>query len=181
MRDLFELPRNLPIPTDDGAADHLPGAALPGLKLQSTSNRLIDLKNIKERVIIFFYPRTGEPNVPAPEDWDLIPGARGCTPQSCGFRDLYAEFKKFGYQVYGASSQNSQYQGEFVARNHIPFEILSDSNFELTESLKLPTFTYNGLRLIKRMALVIDQGIITKVFYPVFPPNENATKVLEWI
>ncbi|MGE0634435.1 MAG: peroxiredoxin, partial [Pseudobdellovibrionaceae bacterium] len=127
------------------------------------------------------YPRTGEPSKPAPPDWDLIPGARGCTPQSCGFRDLYREFQSLGFQVFGLSSQDTDYQKEFVNRNHIPFEILSDAEFALTDSLRLPTFVYNGMRLIKRMAWVIEDGKITKVFYPVFPPTENAATVLAWL
>lgn len=118
--------------------------------------------------ILFFYPRTGEPSKPAPADWDLIPGARGCTPQSCGFRDIYCEFQKSGFKIYGISSQSTEYQKEFVIRNHIPFEILSDDHFVLVENLKLPIFKYDGMRLIKRLALILNKGKIEKVFYPVF-------------
>ncbi len=181
MRDLNEIPEGLPIPTDDGACDHLKDASLPELILRTTSDRLIDLSQLQIPTLIFFYPRTGEPSKPAPADWDLIPGARGCTPQSCGFRDLYSEFKSLGFQVFGASSQSTDYQKEFVSRNHIPFEIISDEKFELTNKLNLPTFTYNGTKLIKRMAWVVNEGKINKVFYPVFPPNENASRVLEYL
>lgn len=182
MRDLNKIPDDLPIPSDDGACDHLLGALIPPIKLQSTHNRILKLDEATTKpTVLFFYPRTGEPLKPAPPDWDLIPGARGCTPQSCGFRDLHNEFKKLGFQVFGVSSQDSDYQIEFAKRNHIPFEILSDSNFELTTLLNLPTFVYNQMKLIKRMAWVVSQGRIQKVFYPVFPPNENAFTVLNWL
>jgi peroxiredoxin len=182
MRNLNELPDNLPVPEDDGACDHLSNMEMPSIRLLSTSNRLLDLAaQTLSPTVFFFYPRTGEPNKPAPADWDLIPGARGCTPQSCGFRDLYTEFKKHGLSIFGISSQSQAYQTEFVNRNHIPFEILSDEKFDLTNELNLPTFTYNSMRLIKRLALFCDQGKIKKVFYPVFPPNKNAETVLEWL
>jgi peroxiredoxin len=182
MRDLNKIPDGLPIPQDDGACNHLKDTLLPDINLKTTLDRMINLNEITQKpTIIFFYPRTGEPNKPAPADWDLIPGARGCTPQSCGFRDFYLEFQKLGYQVFGLSSQGSDYQKEFVERNHVPFEILSDSNFELTNQLNLPTFTYNGTPLIKRMAWVVVNSKIEQVFYPVFPPNENASVVLKWL
>jgi peroxiredoxin len=181
MRDLSKIPEGLPVPTDDGACDHLKGVLLPGVTLQTTSGRTVNLRDVRGRTVFFFYPRTGEPSKPAPPDWDLIPGARGCTPQSCGFRDLYQEFRILGFEIYGVSSQDSSYQKEFVIRNHIPFEILSDSEFRLTDSLRVPTFQYNGMRLIKRMAWITEEGSISKVFYPVFPPNENATQVLKWL
>ncbi len=181
MRDLSEIPEGLPVPIDDGACAHLEGAELPAISLRTTSDRFLELKKLINPAVIFFYPRTGEPDKPAPLDWDLIPGARGCTPQSCGFRDLFQEFQALGYQVFGASSQSTEYQKEFVARNHIPFEILSDENFKLTDALSLPTFTYSGMRLIKRMAWVTHQAKIKKFFYPVFPSNENARVVLDWL
>ena len=181
-RDLNSLPADLPVPQDDGACDHLTNMAVPEIKLRSTNDRFVNLATLsKKPTVLFFYPRTGEPGKPAPENWDLIPGARGCTPQSCSFRDLHAEFKNEGNQVFGVSVQTTEYQKEFVKRNHIPFEILSDLDFNLTDSLKLPTFTYNNMRLIKRMALVLNDGKIVKVFYPVFPPNKNAETVLNWI
>lgn len=182
VKNLNQLPDNLPIPTDDGACLHLQNAAIPSLMLESTRNRVMDLEELtKTLTIFFFYPRTGEVNSPTPEGWDMIPGARGCTPQSCGFRDLYQEFLDLKFQVFGVSSQTTPYQQEFVERNHVPFEILSDKDFRLTDSLNLPTFTFNNMRLIKRMAWVIENGKITKVFYPVFPPNENAMVVLDWL
>lgn len=182
MRDLFNLPNDLPVPKDDGACVHLEGMSVPSIELRSTDDRFVDLSvEAKNPTVIFFYPKTGEPTKPAPPDWDLIPGARGCTPQSCGFRDIYSEFQENGFKVYGASSQTSEYQKEFVSRNHIPFEILSDADFLLTDEIKLPTFTYDGVRLIKRLALVLNKGRIEKVFYPVFPPDKNAKTVLNWI
>jgi len=182
MRDLLNLPKDLPKPQDDGACSHLVGTSVPPVQLDSTSGRLVDLSvEAQNPTLIFFYPRTGEPDKPAPPDWDMIPGARGCTPQSCGFRDLYSEFQKAGFRVFGASSQTTEYQKEFVSRNHIPFEILSDYDFKLTEAIKLPTFDYNGMKLIKRLALVLKKGCIEKVFYPVFPPDKNAETVLNWI
>ena len=182
MRDLFDLPKDLPIPQDDGACHHLVGMSLPKVELSSTNDRLVNLTlEAQNPTILFFYPRTGEPSKPAPADWDLIPGARGCTPQSCGFRDIYCEFQKSGFKIYGISSQSTEYQKEFVIRNHIPFEILSDYHFVLVENLKLPTFKYDGMRLIKRLALILNKGKIEKVFYPVFPPNKNAETVLNWI
>jgi peroxiredoxin len=181
MRDLSKIPDGLPVPIDDGACDHLKNISLPSVTLRTTSDRFINLSQLQSPSVIFFYPRTGEPTKPVPPDWDHIPGARGCTPQSCGFRDLYSEFKSLGYQVFGASSQSTDYQKEFISRNHIPFEIISDEKFELTDALRLPTFTYDETKLIKRMAWVVNNRKIEKIFYPVFPPNENATRVLEWL
>lgn len=181
-RDLNTLPSDLPVPQDDGACDHLSQLKMPKVVLHSTNDRDVDLqKQAQKPTILFFYPRTGEPHNPAPPDWDLIPGARGCTPQSCGFRDLHSEFTAAGYEVFGVSSQDTDYQKEFVSRNHIAFEILSDADFKLTDALQLPTFQYNGMRLIRRMALILNEGKIIKVFYPVFPPNKNAETVLNWI
>lgn len=182
MRDLTRLPSGLPVPVDDGACDHLKGAPVPSLRLRTTGGRWVDLKEESARpTVVFVYPRTGEPDRPAPPDWDLIPGARGCTPQSRGFRDLFGEFRRLGVQVFGASSQTTEYQAEFVRRNHIPFEILSDEESKLTAALRLPTFEYGGRRLMKRLALILDEGKVAQVFYPVFPPDKNAETVLSWI
>lgn len=182
MRNLHKLPADLPIPEDDGACVYLPGQKIPRITLQSTRNRSLDLVEIsKEPVVFFFYPRTGRPEAPAPAQWDQIPGARGCTPQSCGFRDLYSEFQKIRVQVFGVSSQTTEYQKEFVARNRIPYEILSDQDFALTEALKLPTFEFGSMRLIKRLALFAENVVIQKVFYPIFPPDRNAEEVLTWL
>lgn len=181
MKDLLKLPDNLPVPQDDCACDHLEGASLPSVLLRTTEEREVNFRELGKRPsIIFFYPRTGVPDKATPEGWDLIPGARGCTPQSCGFRDFYQEFKALGYEVYGASTQTTEYQQEFVSRNHIPFEILSDEDLALTEELELPTFEFGGETLIKRMVLVLEEEKIVKVFYPVFPPDKNAEMVLEW-
>jgi peroxiredoxin len=182
MKDFFELPTNLPVPQDDGACHHLLNLEIPTLILPSTQGRDLNLKECAQNpVVFFFYPRTGEPDVSTPEGWDDIPGARGCTPQSCGFRDLHAEFKECGFQVFGISAQTIKFQQEFVSRMHIPFEILSDCQYLLTDALNLPTFEFAGERLIKRMAWVIDAGKIIKVFYPVFPPGQNAQAVLNWL
>jgi peroxiredoxin len=186
-RDLHQLPPNLPAPADDGACDHLPGAQVPSVRLQSTAGRWVDLAEIAARPAVFFvYPRTGEPGRAAGPEWDAIPGARGCTPQSCGFRDLYQEFLALGVSVFGVSSQDTTYQLEFVERNHVPFEILSDRDLTLTRALRLPTFEYAATRggpptLIKRMAWFADQGRIEKIWYPVFPPDRNAETVVEWL
>lgn len=181
MRNLHELPKNLPVPVDDGACKHLSGMRLPGIELRSTEQRSLNLTEISQGpCIMFFYPRTGDPRVPAPEGWDLIPGARGCTPQSCGFRDFHAAFQKLGVAVFGVSSQTTSYQQEFVKRNRIPYELLSDADLALTEALRLPTFRFNEMRLIKRLALFAKSGMIEKVWYPVFPPDKNAETILAW-
>lgn len=182
MRDLLSLPKDLPVPEDDGACHHLLGMNVPEIELRSTSGRTVNLGvETESPTVLFFYPRTGEPDKPAPDSWDLIPGARGCTPQSCGFRDSYDEFLDEKVKVFGVSSQTSEYQKEFVARMHIPFEILSDDRFHLTDKLKLPTFEFDSQKLIKRMALAINRRKIIRVFYPVFPPDKNAETVLRWI
>jgi peroxiredoxin/GNAT superfamily N-acetyltransferase len=182
LKDLFSLPLNLPVPQDDGQCDHLTGTKIANVSLQSTAGRWLDLKLLTAvPTIVFFYPRTGEAHINTPDGWDDVPGARGCTPQSCGFRDLSDEFKKLGFQVFGLSTQTTNYQQEFAARMHIPFEILSDSELLLTKAMTLPTFKFNNETLIKRMAWVLNEGRILKVFYPVFPSNENASTVLDWI
>jgi peroxiredoxin len=140
------------------------------------------LARLKGRTVVYIYPRTGVPGVDAPPGWDDIPGARGCTPQSCSFRDHFAELKALGVaRVFGLSTQDTAYQQEAAARLHLPFAILSDEKFALTKALKLPTFTTSGMTLLKRMAWVIDEGKITKVFYPVFPPDQSAAEVIAWL
>lgn len=183
MRDNFyDLPDDLPVPQDDGACDHLEGQALPNIELRSTANRTVNLARLTQSpTVLFFYPRTGRPDEPAPIGWDEIPGARGCTPQSCGYRDQFAEFRALGFQVFGVSTQTTDFQQELVDRIKLPFEVLSDGEFALTNGMKLPTFEFSGMRLLKRMAWVCEQGKIVKVFYPVFPPQENATQVLGWL
>lgn len=181
---LLDLPQNLPIPQDDGQCRHLVGFELPNIELPSTTGLVLNLKEIfKQKSVLFIYPRAGSPLEANtnPELWDSIPGARGCTPQSCGFRDLYQQFKEVGVEVFGLSIQKPSVQKEFVERNHIPFPVLSDSSYELTQIMNLPTFEFEGEKLIKRMALVIVHGKISKVFYPVFPPDKNAYEVLNWL
>jgi peroxiredoxin len=176
------LPPGIPAPQDDGGARHLTGMTLPDLSLPATADAPVNLARLKGRTVVYTYPRTGVPGVDAPPGWDEIPGARGCTPQSCGFRDHFAELKRLGVaQLYGLSTQNTAYQREAASRLHLPFAILSDAALALTKAMNLPTFTTSGMTLLKRMALVIDDGVIVKVFYPVFPPDKNAANVIAWL
>src|SRR5262245_57886093 len=176
------LPDNLPVPQDDGAARHLAGLRLPKIALPATDGSAIDLSGLNGRTVVYVYPRTGRPGVPAPDGWDAIPGARGCTPQSCSFRDHFAALQRLGVaQLYGLSTQDIAYQREAVERLHLPFAILSDEALELTRALRLPTFTVDSMTLLKRMAWVIDDGTIIKVFYPVFPPDQSAEQVVDWL
>jgi peroxiredoxin len=176
------LPADLPAPQDDGAARHLAGMRLPPLVLPATDGSRVDLSKLGGRTILYLYPRTGRPGQALPDGWDMIPGARGCTPQSCGFRDHFAELQRLGVaHVFGLSTQDSDYQREAAERLHLPFAMLSDAGLEFAQALKLPTFVVAGMTLLKRMALVIDDGMIIKVFYPVFPPDKNAEEVLAWL
>ena len=180
------LPPNIPVPQDDGAARHLAGMKLPDLALPATQNAenaaQVNLSSLKGRTVVYIYPRTGVPGVDLPPGWNDIPGARGCTPQSCSFRDHFGELKRLGVaQLYGLSTQDTAYQQEAASRLHLPFAILSDAELALTKALKLPTFTAAGMTLLKRMALVIDDGVIVKAFYPVFPPDKNAEVVIGWL
>ena len=173
----------IPAPADDGAAAHLAGMTLPPISLVATDDTSVDLSTLKGRTVVFGYPRTGEPGkIGLVEDWDMIPGARGCTPQTCSFRDLFAELKAAGArQVFGLSTQDNVYQTEMASRLHLPFPVLSDDKLQLASALGLPTMEVAGLTLIKRLALIIDDARITHVFYPVFPPDRNAGDVLEWL
>jgi peroxiredoxin len=176
------LPENLPVPQDDGAARHLRGMKLPDLALTATDGTAVNLSKLKGRTVIYVYPRTGVPGKLPAEGWDAIPGARGCTPQSCSFRDHYGELKRLGVaRVFGLSTNESAYQREAVERLHLPFAILSDADLRLTQALRLPTFTIAGMTLLKRMAWVIDDGVISHVFYPVFPPDRSAAEVIAWL
>jgi peroxiredoxin len=176
------LPEDLPVPENDGAADHLPGILLPPISLPTTSGDAVDLSALPSTTVIYIYPRTGRPGEELPTGWDSIPGARGCTPQSCGFRDHFAELKAAGADaVYGVSTQSSDYQREVHGRLNLPFELLSDERLELTRALRLPTFEADGMTLLKRMALIVRDGRIERVFYPVFPPDRNAEDVLAWL
>lgn len=172
----------IPAPQDDGAMGHLPGIAVPSLPLLATDGRQIDLSKLPGRVVAYAYPRTGRPGVPSFDGWDMIPGARGCTPQSCAFRDHFAELKALGVKdVFGLSTQSTDYQREAVERLHLPFAILSDEGLKLTRSLRLPTFEAGGTILLKRFTLIIKDGVVEKVFYPVFPPDRNAGDVIAWL
>lgn len=176
------LPDNLPVPEDDGAADHLAGSRLPDIALPSTSGGAVNIAEIgAPRAVIFAYPRTGRPNQLMPEGWDAIPGARGCTPQTCAFRDLHHAFSALGTQVYGLSTQETDDQREMVERLHVPFPVLSDARLQAASLLGLPTFEVEGMTLLKRLTLMIRNGLIEHVFYPVFPPNESADTALEWL
>jgi peroxiredoxin len=176
------LPPELPVPQDDGATRHLAGMTLPVLPLAATDGSTVDLSSLRGRTVVYVYPRTGRPGQDLPEGWDAIPGARGCTPQSCSFRDHYAELKQLGVvRVFGLSTQDTDYQREAAERLHLPFPVLSDAGLKLTRALRLPTFTVAGMTLLKRMVFVIDDGAMTKVFYPVFPPDKSAQEVVDWL
>lgn len=182
LHNPLELPDDLPVPVDDGAARHLTGFALPHVTLAATDGSQVTLARLPGRTVVYIYPRTGRPGQAMPTGWNAIPGARGCTPQSCSFRDHFAELKSLGVrQVYGLSTQEGDYQREMAERLHLPFAILSDAGFVLQRVLRLPTFQVDGMVLLKRMALVIDDGRITKVFYPVFPPDRSAGEVIDWL
>jgi peroxiredoxin len=171
----------IPAPADDGAARHLPGAAMPPVVLPSTDGTSVDLSALRGRAVIFIYPRTGRPDMPSPDNWDLIPGARGCTPQACAFRDSHAELKAHGVDhLFGLSTQDTDYQREAAARLHLPFPLLSDADLALSAALRLPTFVAAGMTLLKRLTLVITDGTIAQVFYPVFPPDRSADDVIAW-
>lgn len=172
----------IPKPTDDGATDHLEGAPLPSVPLHATDGSVVDLSALAGRSVVYVYPRTGRPGVPNPPGWDMIPGARGCSPQSCSFRDHFDELRNLGVaHVFGLSTQDSGYQREAKDRLHLPFPMLSDAEGALRTALRLPTFEIEGMTLFKRCTLMIDDGTITHVFYPVFPPDENAAQVVEWL
>ena len=173
----------IPAPHDDGAARHLEGLRLPDIALAATDERSVSLARCQGRTVVYAYPRMGKPGQIALIDgWDEIPGARGCTPQSCAFRDHFAELSAAGAsQVFGLSTQDTAYQAEAVARLHLPFAILSDENGALATAVGLPTMQVADVTLLKRLAMVIDEGRITKVFYPVFPPDRNAGDVLAWL
>ena len=182
LHDPNVLPAELPAPQDDGAARHLAGMRLPSLVLAATDGSNVDLSKLSGRTVVYVYPRTGVPGQPLPEGWNEIPGARGCTPQSCGFRDHFGELKRLGVvRVFGLSTQDTAYQREAVERLHLPFPVLSDERLALARALDLPTFTTSGMTLLKRMALIIDHGVISKAFYPVFPPDKNAADVIAWL
>jgi peroxiredoxin len=179
--DPYVLPEGLPAPVDDGAADHLPGMRIPDVVLPSSQGDVSLAELAAERLVLYVYPRTGRPDRPVPAGWDDVPGARGCTPQSCGFRDHAAELAALGALVAGLAAQPLAEQQEFAERNWMPFPVVSDEDLVLAEQLSLPTFDFDGATLYKRLALVAERGTIVKVFYPVFPPDRNAVDVLDWL
>jgi peroxiredoxin len=183
--NLYSLPKDLPVPVDDGACDHLPGMRLPDIALRSTGGGMVSLPKIDAKwVVTYFYPRTGVPDKDPPgglAKWDAIPGSRGCTPQSCEYRDHYGELGALGARVYGISTQDTEYQSEAATRLHLPFELLSDADLELTGALRLPTFVVEGQTLIKRLTLIAREGVIERCFYPVFPPTADAGNVLQYL
>jgi len=180
--NLNQLPANLPRPNDDGGARHLAGMALPDLALPSTSNRLVNLSKVTApRTVIYCYPMTGRPDRTLPEGWDDIPGARGCTPETCGFRDHHKDLAKLHADVFGISTQDTAYQQEMVKRLEVPFEVLSDERMAFARALNLPTFTVDGMTLLKRLTIVARRGRIEHVFYPVFPPDAHAEEVIAWL
>jgi len=172
----------IPAPIDDGATRHLVGARLVSVPLQATDGETVNLSSLRGRTIVYAYPRKGRPGAENPEGWDMIPGARGCTPQTCSFRDHFAELKALGvHHLFGLSTQSPDYQREAADRLHLPFAILSDEHLSLTRAMNLPSFETNGMTLLKRFTLVIDNGKVEHVFYPVFPPDRSATNVIEWL
>ena len=172
----------LPAPKDDGATDHLKGFALPSVPLASTGGGTVNLATLPGLTIVYIYPKTGQPGTEMPDGWDMIPGARGCTPQSCSFRDHHDELTRLGVdQLFGLSTQSTEYQSEAKDRMHLPFDLLSDESLAFAEALGLPTFEAGGERLIKRMSLAIENGSIVDAIYPIFPPDQNATMVIDWL
>lgn len=182
MSQPFPLPPDLPVPVDDGAADHLVGQVVPPIALASTADRSVVLSELRGRTVVYAYPRTSVPGEPLPPGWDEIPGARGCTPETCGFRDHHAKLLDAGAAaVFGLSTQPTDYQQELATRLNLPFEILSDASFAFTDALGLPTFETSRMRLLRRLTLIVRNGVVEQVFYPVFPPDTHAAAVLDWL
>jgi peroxiredoxin len=179
--DLMNLPPDLPVPQDDGAADHLTGMRLPDIPLAATDGTTVALDTLSGRSVVYAYPRTGEKDKPVPPSWDTIPGARGCTPQSCAFRDHHAELRALGVRVFGFSTQTSAYQREVAQRLHLPFPLLSDHDLAVTRAIRLPTFKFDGMTLTRRLTFIVRDGVVEHVFYPVFPPDRNAADVVAWL
>lgn len=181
MTNLNQLPSDLPVPQDDGAADHLVGMSLPAISLSATTHAQFALSKVKGRLVIYCYPMTGQPNVALPDGWDQIPGARGCTPQSCSFRDHYQELRLLGAEVVGLSVQSTAYQQEMAERLHLPFPVLSDERYELQHALQLPTFVAAGMTLLKRITLIVNNGVIEAVHYPIFPSDSDPAWVIGYL
>jgi peroxiredoxin len=181
MTNVNELPADLPVPLDDGSTNHLKGMKLPKVSLQASNGKRINLADIKGRLVIYCYPMTGQPNVALPDGWDQIPGARGCTPQSCSFRDHYQELQALGTQVMGLSVQTTEYQKEMANRLHLPFPVVSDVDYEFQKALNMPIFMTAGMTLLKRVTLIANDGVIEAVHYPIFPSDSDAAWVLEYL
>ena len=172
----------IPPPGDDGGADHLPGRRLPDVALPATDGRMVTLSRLPGRTVVYIYPMTGRPDTPLPGGWDMIPGARGCTPQSCAFRDHFEELRALGIDaLFGLSVQDTAWQQEDAQRLHLPFALLSDAEMALTQALRLPTMQVHATTLLKRLTLILDEGEITRIFYPVFPPDAHAGEVIGWL
>ena len=181
MTNLNQLPTDLPVPQDDGACNHLVGMPLPNVALLATDGSMVNLSQLAGRLVIYCYPMTGQPNVPLPEGWDQIPGARGCTPQSCAFRDHYQELQALHANVFGLSVQSTEYQREMATRLHLPFQVLSDEQYQFQKALNLPTFVAAGMTLLKRVTLISHQGRIEAVQYPIFPSDSDPAWVLNYL
>ncbi len=179
--DISVLPPDLPVPVDDGASDHLPGMRMPAIALRSTRGRDVVLASVPGWTVVYTYPRTGEDGLAPPPGWNEIPGARGCTPQTCGFRDHYHELTELGAAVFGMSTQTSEYQREMIERLHVPFEVLSDADLAMVHALRLPTFTFREMTLMKRLTMFLRDGVIEHVIYPVFPPDRSAEEAVRWL
>jgi peroxiredoxin len=179
--NLSQLPKDLPAPVDDGAASHLEGSFLLDITLNGTDGASVNLAELRGHWVIYVYPMTGRPDIPLPDGWDGIPGARGWTPRSCSFRDHYAELQALHTGVFGSSAQSTEYQREVRDRLHLPFQVLSDSALQLKRKMHLPTFAVAGMELFKRLTLIMHDGRIEKVFYPVFPLDQNADEVSVWL
>ena len=181
MTNLNQLPTDLPVPQDDGACNHLVGMPLPNVALLATDGSMVNLSQLAGRLVIYCYPMTGQPNVPLPEGWDQIPGARGCTPQSCAFRDHYQELQALNANVFGLSVQSTDYQREMATRLHLPFQVLSDEHYQFQKALNLPTFVAAGMTLLKRVTFISHQGRIEAVHYPIFPSDSDPAWVLNYL
>ena len=181
MTNLNQLPTDLPVPQDDGACNHLLGMPLPNVALLATDGSIVNLSQLPGRLVIYCYPMTGQPNVPLPEGWDQIPGARGCTPQSCAFRDYYQELQALNANVFGLSVQSTDYQREMATRLHLPFQVLSDEQYQFQKALNLPTFVAAGMTLLKRVTLISNDGYIEALHYPIFPSDSDPAWVLDYL
>ncbi|MEO0047365.1 MAG: alkyl hydroperoxide reductase/Thiol specific antioxidant/Mal allergen [Pseudomonadota bacterium] len=181
MTNLTQLPTDLPIPQDDGSTNHLKRMKLPKVSLNATNGQIINLADIKGKLVIYCYPMTGRPNVALPDGWDQIPGARGCTPQSCSFRDHYQELQALGADVVGLSVQSTEYQKEMSDRLHLPFLVVSDANYQFQKALNMPTFVVAGMTLLRRVTLIANNGVIEAVHYPIFPSDSDPAWVMEYL